>query len=151
MAKLTSLIEHAQRQRVTAPAPQTTDIAAIVMAGQAAMADVITRNFSGEISDKVQAKVKAEVASCMDGMAARIEASVLARVDTLIKNAVASLPAPEKVVERVIERIEREEDDEPKTITVQRKDGLIAGVKVGDDAYTVIRNKQGLIKEVRLA
>ena len=144
-SKLTSLIDHAQRNRAIAEQSQvqaqaqTTDIAAIVMAGQTAMADVITRNFSGEIS----AKVREEVGACMDGLAGRVEAAVMARVDSAIQSAIEGIKAPE------IEPEEPEDDESPKVITVQRKDGLIASVKVGEKAYHVVRNKQGLIKEVR--
>ena len=147
MPKLTSLIDHANRQRMMAPQNPTTDIAAIVMAGQASMADVITRNFSGEISDKV----KAEVNGCIDGMCARVEAAVMARVDQKIQEAISAIPIPERVIERITERVEEEdeEEDKPQVVTVQRKDGLISGVKVGEIPYDVIRNKQGMIKEVR--
>ena len=145
MPKLTSLIDHANRQRMMAPQNPTTDIAAIVMAGQTAMAEVITRNFSGEISDKV----KAEVNGCLDGMCARVEAAVMARVDQKIQEAISAIPIPERVIERITEREDpEEEEDEPQTVTVQRKDGMIAGVKVGKVAYDVVRNKQGMIKEV---
>ena len=145
MAKLTSLLDHANRQRMVVPQNPTTDIAAIVMAGQTAMAEVITRNFSGEISDKV----KAEMAACMGEMCSRVEASVMARVDQKIRDAISAMPIPERVIERITEREEpEEEEDEPQTVTVQRKDGMIAGVKVGKVAYDVVRNKQGLIKEV---
>ncbi len=144
MAKLTSLLDHANRQRMVVPQNPTTDIAAIVMAGQTAMAEVITRNFSGEISDKV----KAEMAACMGEMCSRVEASVMSRVDQKIRDAISAMPIPERVIERITEREEPEEEDEPQTVTVQRKDGMIAGVKVGKVAYDVVRNKQGLIKEV---
>ena len=145
MAKLTSLLDHANRQRMVVPQNPTTDIAAIVMAGQTAMAEVITRNFSGEISDKV----KAEMAACMGEMCSRVEASVMSRVDQKIRDAISAMPIPERVIERITEREEpEEEEDEPQTVTVQRKDGMIAGVKVGKTAYDVVRNKQGLIKEV---
>ena len=143
MAKLTNLIDHANRAKMVVPQSPTTDIAAIVMAGQTAMAEVITRNFSGEISDKVKAEVKAE----MGKFAARVEAAVMARVDERIQRAIDALPTPERIVERITER-EEPEEDEPQTVTVQRKDGMIAGVKVGKVAYDIVRNKAGLIKEV---
>ena len=146
MPKLTSLIDHANRARMVVPQNPTTDIAAIIMAGQTAMAEVITRNFSGEISGKV----KAEVSACVEGMCAKVEAAVMSRVDQKIREAIAAIPVPERVVERITERVEAEErEDEPQTVTVQRKDGLINGVKVGSVAYDVVRNKQGMIKEVR--
>ncbi len=145
MPKLTSLVEHAQRQRAVTPSNPTADIASIILASQTAMADVITRNFSGEISDKV----KSEVAGAIDGLASRVEAAVMARVDERIQKAISAMPTPERIIERITEREEpEEEEDEPQTVTVQRKDGMIAGVKVGKVAYDVVRNKQGFIKEV---
>ena len=47
------------------------------------------------------------------------------------------------------EEDEDEEEEAPKTVSVTRKDGVIVGVSVGDTKYDVVRNKQGLIKEVR--
>ena len=143
MPKLINLLDHANRARMVVPQNPTTDIAAIVMAGQTAMAEVITRNFSGEISDKV----KAEMAACMGDMCARVEAAVMARVDERIQKAISAMPTPERIIERITER-EEPEEDEPQTVTVQRKDGMIAGVKVGKVAYDIVRNKAGLIKEV---
>ena len=145
MPKLINLLDHANRQRMAAPPSPTADIAAIVMAGQAAIAEVVTRNYSGEISEKV----KAEVSDCLEGMCARVEASIMSRVDQKIRDAISAMPTPERIIERITEREEpEEEEDEPQTVTVQRKDGMIAGVKVGKVAYDVVRNKQGLIKEV---
>ena len=140
MPKLTSLVEHAQRQRAVAPNP-VSDLASIVMASQTAMADIITRNFKGEIKD--------QVCSECEGIKADLARSLIALVERQVKDALADLPIPERIIERITEREEpEEEEDEPQTVTVQRKDGMIAGVKVGKVAYDVIRNKQGLIKEV---
>ena len=144
MAKLTSLIEHAQRQRAVTPSNPTADIASIILASQTAMADVITRNFSGEISDKV----KSEVAGAIDGLASRVEAAVMARVGSEIAKAIEAMPKPEVAYYPEPER-EEEPEEVPKPIMVQRKDGMISGVKVGGVAYDVVRNKAGLIKEVR--
>lgn len=144
MAKLTSLIEHAQRQRAVTPSNPTADIASIILASQTAMADVITRNFSGEISDKV----KSEVAGAIDGLASRVEAAVMARVGSEIAKAIEAMPKPEVAYYPEPER-EEEPEEVPKPIMVQRKDGMISGVKVGEVAYDVVRNKAGLIKEVR--
>lgn len=141
MPKLTSLVEHAQRQRAVAPNP-VSDLASIVMASQTAMADIITRNFKGEIKD--------QVCSECEGIKADLARSLIALVERQVKDALADLPIPERIIERITEREEpEEEEDEPQTVTVQRKDGMIAGVKVGKTAYDVVRNKQGLIKEVR--
>lgn len=144
MPKLTSLVEHAQRQRAVMPSNPTADIASIILASQTAMADVITRNFSGEISDKV----KSEVAGAIDGLASRVEAAVMARVGSEIAKAIEAMPKPEVAYYPEPER-EEEPEEAPKPITVQRKDGMISGVKVGEVAYDVVRNKAGLIKEVR--
>lgn len=141
MPKLVSLIEQAQRQRAMAPTNPVSDIASIIMSSQAAMADVITRNFKGEIKDQVCAECAAIEKKMAD--------SLISLVERYVKDAVADLPVPERVIERITEREEpEEEEDEPQTVTVQRKDGMIAGVKVGKVAYDVVRNKQGLIKEV---
>lgn len=140
MPKLTSLVEHAQRQRAVAPNP-VSDLASIVMASQTAMADIITRNFKGEIKD--------QVCSECEGIKADLARSLIALVERQVKDALADLPIPERIIERITEREEpEEEEDEPQTVTVQRKDGMIAGVKVGKVAYDVVRNKQGFIKEV---
>lgn len=145
MAKLTSLIEHAQRQRAVTPSNPTADIASIILASQTAMADVITRNFSGEIKDQV-------CAEC-DAIKKEMAHSLIALVERHVKEAVADLPVPERVIERIVERVEAkeeaEEDEPPMVMTVQRKDGMIDTVKQGGKTFDVIRNKQGFIKEVR--
>lgn len=145
MPKLTSLVEHAQRQRAVMPSNPTADIASIILASQAAMADVITRNFKGEIKDQVCAEceaIKKEMAH-----------SLIALVERQVKEAVADLPIPERVIERITERVEAkeeaDEDEPPMVMTVQRKDGMIDTVKQGGKTFDVIRNKQGFIKEVR--
>jgi hypothetical protein len=142
--KLVSLLEQSKRRQVVAG--PTTDIAAIVMAGQTAMADVITRNFSGEIKDQV-------CAEC-DAIKKEMAHSLIALVERHVKEAVADLPVPERVIERIVERVEAKEDAEeesepPMVMTVQRKDGMIDTVKQGGKTFDVIRNKQGFIKEVR--
>jgi hypothetical protein len=145
MAKLTSLIEHAQRQRAVTPSNPTADIASIILASQTAMADVITRNFKGEIKDQV-------CAEC-DAIKKEMAHSLIALVERYVKDAVADLPVPERVIERIVERVEAkeeaEEDEPPMVMTVQRKDGMIDTVKQGGKTFDVIRNKQGFIKEVR--
>lgn len=144
MPKLTSLVEHAQRQRAVAPNP-VSDLASIVMASQTAMADIITRNFKGEIKD--------QVCSECEGIKADLARSLIALVERQVKDALADLPVPERVIERIVERVEAkeeaEEDEPPMVMTVQRKDGMIDTVKQGGKTFDVIRNKQGFIKEVR--
>lgn len=144
MPKLTSLVEHAQRQRAVAPNP-VSDLASIVMASQTAMADIITRNFKGEIKD--------QVCSECEGIKADLARSLIALVERQVKDALADLPIPERIIERITERVEAkeeaDEDEPPMVMTVQRKDGMIDTVKQGGKTFDVIRNKQGFIKEVR--
>ena len=142
MPKLTSLVEHAQRQRAVAPNP-VSDLASIVMASQTAMADIITRNFKGEIKDQVCSECEA--------IKAELARSLIALVERQVKDALADLPIPERIIERITEREEpeEEEDEPPMVMTVQRKDGMIDTVKQGGKTFDVIRNKQGFIKEVR--
>lgn len=144
MPKLTSLVEHAQRQRAVAPNP-VSDLASIVMASQTAMADIITRNFKGEIKD--------QVCSECEGIKADLARSLIALVERQVKDALADMPIPERIIERITERVEAKEeakeDEPPMVMTVQRKDGMIDTVKQGGKTFDVIRNKQGFIKEVR--
>lgn len=144
MPKLTSLVEHAQRQRAVAPNP-VSDVASIVMASQTAMADIITRNFKGEIKDQVCSECEA--------IKAELARSLIALVERQVKDALADLPIPERIIERITERVEAKEeakeDEPPMVMTVQRKDGMIDTVKQGGKTFDVIRNKQGFIKEVR--
>jgi hypothetical protein len=65
-----------------------------------------------------------------------------------IAKAIEAMPKPEVAYYPEPER-EEEPEEVPKPIMVQRKDGMISGVKVGEVAYDVVRNKAGLIKEVR--
>lgn len=144
MPKLTSLVEHAQRQRAVATNP-VSDLASIVMASQTAMADIITRNFKGEIKDQVCSECEA--------IKAELARSLIALVERQVKDALADLPIPERIIERITERVEAKEeakeDEPPMVMTVQRKDGMIDTVKQGGKTFDVIRNKQGFIKEVR--
>ncbi len=144
MPKLTSLVEHAQRQRAVTPNP-VSDLASIVMASQTAMADIITRNFKGEIKDQVCSECEA--------IKAELARSLIALVERQVKDALADLPIPERIIERITERVEAKEeakeDEPPMVMTVQRKDGMIDTVKQGGKTFDVIRNKQGFIKEVR--
>ena len=145
MPKLVSLIEQAQRQRAMAPTNPVSDIASIIMSSQAAMADVITRNFKGEIKDQVCAECAAIEKKMAD--------SLISLVERYVKDAVADLPVPERVIERITERVEAKEeakeDEPPMVLSVQRQDGVISSVKQGGKTFDVVRNKQGFIKEVR--
>ena len=144
MPKLTSLVEHAQRQRAVALNP-VSDLASIVMASQTAMADIITRNFKGEIKDQVCSECEA--------IKAELARSLIALVERQVKDALADMPIPERIIERITERVEAKEeakeDEPPMVMTVQRKDGMIDTVKQGGKTFDVVRNKQGFIKEVR--
>ncbi len=144
MPKLTSLVEHAQRQRAVALNP-VSDLASIVMASQTAMADIITRNFKGEIKDQVCSECEA--------IKAELARSLIALVERQVKDALADMPIPERIIERITERVEAKEeakeDEPPMVMTVQRKDGMIDTVKRGGKTFDVIRNKQGFMKEVR--
>lgn len=140
-AKVADLMARARAAQTRDPAA---DMAQMMMAMQACMADIVTRNFKGEIDAQLQA--------ALDKLQASLEASLKAYVALQIE----LLPVPEKVIERTVEtvrEIEREatedEEEEPLPMTVQRKDGMIVSVKRGDEYYDVIRNKQGFIKEVR--
>ena len=140
MPKLAEVLTmaNAPRQR-----DNTQDLAAIILSSQTAMADVITRNFKGEIAQQVCAECETITKTLEKALRAFVKAEI------------AALPVPERViveriVETVTERVDAEEDeDEMEAITVQRKDGIISTVKKGDLTYDVIRNKSGLIKEVR--
>ena len=105
MPKLTSLVEHAQRQRAVAPNP-VSDLASIVMASQTAMADIITRNFKGEIKD--------QVCSECEGIKADLARSLIALVERQVKDALADLPIPERIIERITERVEAKEEAKAK-------------------------------------
>lgn len=144
MPKLTSLVEHAQRQRAVALNP-VSDLASIVMASQTAMADIITRNFKGEIKDQVCSECEA--------IKAELARSLIALVERQVKDALADLPIPERIIERITERVEAKEeakeDEPPMVLSVQRQDGVISSVKRGGKTFDVVRNKQGFIKEVR--
>jgi non-canonical (house-cleaning) NTP pyrophosphatase len=140
MAKLMSLMEQAQAPRSN----PTMDIAAVILASQTAMTDIITRNFQGEI--------KAQVCEQCDEMFAKLESSLSALVKREAKAAVDALPVPERVIERITERVEEEDEEEdevPEEMTVQRKDGIIATVTKGDTVYDVIRNKSGFVKGMK--
>jgi hypothetical protein len=139
-AKVADLMARAKAAQTRDP---SADMAQMMMAMQACLADIVTRNFKGEIDAQLQA--------ALDKLQSSLEASLKAYVALQIE----LLPVPEKVIERTIEtvrEIEREaadEEEESLPMTVQRKDGLIVSVKRGDEYYDVIRNKQGFIKEVR--
>lgn len=138
MPKLTSLVEHAQRQRAVMPSNPTADIASIILASQAAMADVITRNFKGEIAEKV-------CAEC-DAMYAKLEAAMEAVAKREAQSAVSALPVPERVIERVTEGVEAKEEanEEPIKGKIKRgKSGLMSAVVMNGKTVDIFRDKDG--------
>ena len=143
MGKVSNLLHMANTPKPQPPRDTMPDISAMLIASQTAISEAIVKKYSAEIAAKVQAVIAAEIPKVQ----ARVEAAVTAEAKRIIE----AMPIPERVIERVVETVtEREERDEtPKPVTVQRKDGVIASVKVGDCSYDVIRNKQGMIKEVR--
>lgn len=126
-----------------APREPVNDLAALFLASQNAMSDILTRNFDAQIVTQCRAIVSQEMAD----LERRVSGLVVSedRIRQMIDAAIAEIEIPEMPE---MEAPEEPEDDEPKAITVQRKDGVIASVKVGAVAYDVVRNKQGLIKEV---
>lgn len=141
MSKVSNLLTMANAPRPMQARDSTQDLAAIILSSQTAMADVITRNFKGEIAQQVCAECETITKTLEKALKAFVRAEI------------AAIPVPERVivertVETVTERAE-EDEDEMEAITVQRKDGIISTVKKGDLTYDVIRNKSGLIKEVR--
>lgn len=169
MAKVANLLA-AVNSRSAAP-----DMGAMILAAQTAMATALVKGVEGEIAGQlekvvgerlpeVQKEVEAAVFSALETalqafvvrqMAAGEEA-VVSTLKTALRGYIRErveaiqIPVPE-VVERVIERVVESgaSDREPQPVTVQRKDGIIDTVRVGDVTYDVKRNKQGLIKEVR--
>lgn len=142
MPKLNNLLQMANAPRPMPPRDSTQDIAAIILASQTAMADVITRNFKGEIAQQVCAECETITKTLEKALRAFVKAEI------------AALPVPERViVERITEAVtEREEEDEAEDmepITVQRKDGVMVTAKKGDTTFDIIRNKAGFIKEIR--
>lgn len=140
MPRLADVLDMARYESIPRK-DNTQDIAAVILASQTAMADVITRNFKGEIAQQVCAECETITKTLEKALKAFVRAEI------------AAIPVPERVivertVETVTERAE-EDEDEMEAITVQRKDGIISTVKKGDLTYDVIRNKSGLIKEVR--
>ena len=136
------------------PQPQrdtTAELSALILQSQNTLADILTRNFNGEIANQAKAIVITEMRDLemrlRDALKPpsmeEVQAYVEERVRQAVSEAFSAIEWPEP------EEDEGEEEEAPKTVSVVRKDGVINGVKVGDVSYDVIRNKQGLIKEVR--
>lgn len=168
MAKVANLLSAVSERR------GGNDAMAIMLAAQSSMATALVKGVEGEIAGQlekvlgdrlpgVQKEVEQAVFSALETalqafvvrqMAAG-EAAVVSTLKAALRGyiqeqvAAIDIPAPE-VVERVVERVVESgaADREPQPVTVQRKDGIVDTVKVGDVTFDVKRNKQGLIKEV---
>lgn len=148
MSRLANVLQMAQMptQRDT-----TAELSALILQSQNTLADILTRNFTGEIANQAKAIIVTEMRDLemrlRDALKPPSMEEVQAYVSECVRQAVSEAfsaiewPEPEED--------EDEEEEAPKTVSVVRKDGVINGVKVGDVSYDVIRNKQGLIKEVR--
>lgn len=146
--KVSSLLERLQQAERVSSAPAQ-DAGTAIMAAQAMFADIVTRNLKGEI----KAEVAAALSQGFPEFVAQVRTIIMDEVRQEMRAMIAAIPVPEKVIERIVERVEKREDDNedeaPEPITVQRKDGLITSVKHGGKSYDIVRNKMGLIKEVR--
>ena len=169
MAKVANLLSAVSERR------GGNDAMAIMLAAQSSMATALVKGVEGEIAgqlekvlgDRLHGVQKEDEQAVFSALETALQAFVVrqmaageeAVVSTLktalrgyIRERVEAIqiPVPE-VVERVVERVVESgaADREPQPVTVQRKDGIIDTVRVGDVTYDVKRNKQGLIKEVR--
>ena len=136
------------------PQPQrdtTAELSALILQSQNTLADILTRNFNGEIANQAKAIVITEMRDLemrlRDALKPpsmeEVQAYVEERVRQAVSEAFSAIEWPEP------EEDEDEEEEAPKTVSVVRKDGVIVEASIGDRKYDVIRNKQGLIKEVR--
>jgi len=129
----------------------TAELSALILQSQNTLADILTRNFTGEIANQAKAIIVTEMRDLemrlRDALKPpsleELQAYIEERVRQHISEAISAIEWPEP------EEDEDEEEEAPKTVSVTRKDGVIVGVSVGDTKYDVVRNKQGLIKEVR--
>ena len=148
MSRLANVLQMAQMptQRDT-----TAELSALILQSQNTLADILTRNFTGEIANQAKAIIVTEMRDLemrlRDALKPpsmeELQAYIEERVRQHISDAMSAIEWPEP------EEDEDEEEEAPKTVSVTRKDGVIVGVSVGDTKYDVVRNKQGLIKEVR--
>lgn len=148
MSRLANVLQMAQTptQRDT-----TAELSALILQSQNTLADILTRNFTGEIANQAKAIIVTEMRDLemrlRDALKPpsleELQAYIEERVRQHLSDAMSAIEWPEP------EEDEDEEEEAPKTVSVTRKDGVIVGVSVGDTKYDVVRNKQGLIKEVR--
>ena len=148
MSRLANVLQMAQMptQRDT-----TAELSALILQSQNTLADILTRNFTGEIANQAKSIIVTEMRDLemrlRDALKPpsmeELQAYIEERVRQHISEAISAIEWPEP------EEDEDEEEEAPKTVSVTRKDGVIVGVSVGDTKYDVVRNKQGLIKEVR--
>lgn len=148
MSRLANVLQMSQ---MPAQRDTTAELSALILQSQNTLADILTRNFTGEIANQAKAIIVTEMRDLemrlRDALKPpsmeEVQAYVEERVRQAVSEAFSAIEWPEP------DEDEDEEEDEPKTVSVVRKDGVISGVKVGDTQYDVIRNKQGLIKEVK--
>lgn len=150
-SKVSSLIARANMARPEPARDPMGDVYALILQSQNVLADILTRNFTPEIAAQAKAIVATEMQALEQRVCENLKPLSEAEIRTIVK-AVAKAVVDDAISQiEMPEPMEREddEDEEPKTVTVQRKDGIISIVKVGETSYDVIRNKSGLIKEVR--
>ena len=148
MSRLANVLQMAQMptQRDT-----TAELSALILQSQNTLADILTRNFTGEIANQAKSIIVTEMRDLemrlRDALKPpsmeELQAYIEERVRQHISEAISAIEWPEP------EEDDDEEEEAPKTVSVTRKDGVIVGVSVGDTKYDVVRNKQGLIKEVK--
>lgn len=146
MARVLDLVDLAREQQRRDP---YAEMLAVVAQMQTAIADVVTRNFRGEIADEVGRRFD-EFNAKFDAFRSECQAMACEAA----AREVALLPVPERVIERIIERVEAEDEaedeaEELRAVTPVRRDGVIVEIKVGEDTYDVVRNRDGLIKSVK--
>jgi len=121
------------------------------------------------IAEKYSAQIDQKTAESSSALAKRINDvfaqlwnrclnlvnSETAKLRAEFKAEIARIPVPEKVIERVIEKVEKaeeakEEKEKPEKILVKREKGtgLITKVIKGDETYTYRRNKSGFVTEI---
>lgn len=148
MQRLADVLHMANMPRPRDPAA---DMSALILQSQNVLADILTRNFTGEIANQAKAIVLSEMRDLEVRLrevlkpvsAEEIREMVDQSVREAVSEAISAIEWPEP------EEDPEEPEEAPKTVSVQRRDGVISTVSVGEVTYDVVRNKQGLIKEVR--
>ena len=151
MSRLANVLHMAQGPTPQPQRDTTAELSALILQSQNTLADILTRNFTGEIANQAKSIIVTEMRDLemrlRDALKPPSMEEVQAYVSECVRQAVSEAfsaiewPEPEED--------EGEEEEAPKTVSVVRKDGVIVEASIGDIKYDVIRNKQGLIKEVR--